>query len=89
MAGEASTSKTFPPTTNLQKFEMISTVTLCCAANEHVKRIERRIRLIKERNRCYWVNLPYTKASKVMIDENLFDINEWLNAYSKNGILRK
>jgi len=55
---------------------------ICCAANEHDERIERRIRLIKERSRCYWVNLPYTKAPKVMIDENLFDINEWLNAYA-------
>jgi len=63
---------------------------ICCAVNEHVERIERRIRLIKERNRYYWLNLPYAKAPKVMIDENLFDINEWLNAYPKNnGISRK
>jgi len=63
---------------------------ICCAANEDVERIERRIRLIKERNRCYWVNLPNKKAPKVMIDENLFDINEWLNAYpKKNGMSRK
>jgi hypothetical protein len=53
----------------------------CCAANEHVDRVERRIRMIKERTRCYWVTLPYKRAPKLMVDENLFDINEWLNAY--------
>jgi len=31
----------------------ISSNLTCCAANEHIERIERRIRLIKERNRCY------------------------------------
>lgn len=54
-----------------------------CAANEHVKRIERRIRLIKERNKCYWFNFPHTKAPIAMIDQNLFDINEWLDAYKE------
>ena len=66
---------------------LVTTEVECCAANEHVDRIERRIRVIKERTRCYWVALPYKRAPKVMVDENLFEINEWLNAYPyKRGV---
>ena len=68
----------------------VNTTVECCAADEHVDRIERQIRVVKERTRCYWISLPYRKAPKVMIDENLFDINEWLNAYPyKHGISNK
>jgi len=74
-----------------RKIENIVDVNVdCCATNEHVDRIERRIRMIKERTRCYWVDLPYKKAPRIMVDENLYDINEWINAYpSKHGISRK
>ena len=69
---------------------LVTTEVECCAAGEHVDRIERRIRVIKERTRCYWVDLPYKKAPKVMVDENLFEINEWLNAYPyKRGVSSK
>ena len=55
--------------------DRLNTTVECCAADEHVDRVERRIRMIKERTRCYWVSLPYRRAPKVMVDENLFDIN--------------
>ena len=53
-----------------RKIENIVDVNVdCCATNEHVDRIERRIRMIKERTRCYWVDLPYKKAPRIMVDE--------------------
>lgn len=52
-----------------------------CAAMEHVPRIERSIRTFKERVRCCWVGLPYRKAPKLMVDENLVDMIGWLNAF--------
>ena len=64
---------------------LVTTEIECCAANEHVDRVERRIRVIKEKARCYWSDLPYKKAPKIMVDENLFEINEWLNAYPYIG----
>ena len=51
--------------------------------------IERAIRTIKERIRCTWSPLPYTKASKLMVDECLYDIVSVLNDFPhKNGISR-
>jgi len=65
----------------------VDTTVECCATDEHIDRIERRIRVVKERARCYWVSLPYKRAPKLMVDENLFEINGWLNAYPyKHGI---
>ena len=45
-----------------------------CAANEHNPFIEREIRFVKDRQRCYWDKLPYKQVPKIMIDENLKDI---------------
>jgi len=37
--------------------------------------------------RCCWVELPYTKAPKLMVDENIVDMVGWLNAFPhKEGI---
>ena len=30
-----------------------------CAADKHIDRVERRIRVVKERICCYWVSLPF------------------------------
>ena len=61
-----------------------------CAANEHIEMIERAIRTIKERIRCTWSSLPYTKAPKLMVDECLYDIISVLNDLpTKNGISRE
>ena len=60
-----------------------------CAALQHVRRIERAIRTLKERVRCCWVSLPYTRAPKLMIDENVTDMTSCLNDLPhKEGISR-
>jgi len=60
-----------------------------CAANENIEMIERAIRTIKERIRCTWSPLPYTKAPKVMVDECIYDMVSVLNDFPhKNGISR-
>ena len=57
----------------------VGTHVTICAAIQHVKQIERAIRTLKERVRCCWVSLPYTKAPKLMIDENVTDTISCLN----------
>ena len=60
-----------------------------CAAMQHVKRIERAIRTLKERVRCCWVSLPYTKAPKLMIDKIVTNMTSCLNDLPhKEGISR-
>ena len=58
-----------------------------CAAGQHVPRIERGVRSVKDRTRCRWVALPFKKAPKIMVDECLIDIISCLNDFpAKNGI---
>jgi hypothetical protein len=58
-----------------------------CAAGQHIPRIERGIRFLKDRTRCFWVSLPYKKVPKLMIDECLTMVTTCLNDFpSKNGI---
>ena len=58
-----------------------------CAAGEHNPYIEREIRVVKERQHCYWDGSPFKQVPKLVIDENLVDIVKWLNHYiRKNGI---
>ena len=58
-----------------------------CAAGQHVPRIERGVRSVKDRTRCRWVSLPFKKAPKIMVDECLVDIISCLNDFpAKNGI---
>ena len=60
-----------------------------CAARQHIPRIERGIRTLKERVRCCWVSLPYRKAPKLMVDENVIDMTSCLNDLPhKEGISR-
>ena len=60
-----------------------------CAAREHVPRIERGIRTLKERVRCCWESLPFPKAPKLMVEENVTDMTSCLNDLPhKEGISR-
>ena len=71
-----------------EKFEgKIDAALQTCAAGEHNPYIEREIRVVKERQRCYWDGSPFKQVPKLVIDENLVDIVKWLNHYiRKNGI---
>ena len=60
-----------------------------CAANEHNPFIEREIRFVKDRQRCYWDKLPYKQVPKIMIDENLKDIIYWINQCVREGSISK
>jgi hypothetical protein len=58
-----------------------------CAAGQHIPHIERGIRFLKDRTRCFWVSLPFKKVPKLMIDECLTMVTTCLNDFpSKNGI---
>lgn len=60
-----------------------------CAAGEHNLYIKRIIRVVKERQHCYWDSNSFKQVSKIIIDKNLVDIVKWLNHYiRKNGISR-
>ena len=58
-----------------------------CAAGQHIPRIERGIRSVKDRTRCFWVGLTFKKAPKIMVDECLIMVIACLNDFpNKNGI---
>ena len=58
-----------------------------CAAGQHVPRIERGIRSLKDRTRCFWVPLPFKRVPKLMVDECLVMVTTCLNDFPhKNGI---
>ena len=58
-----------------------------CAAGQHVPRIERAVRSVKDRTRCFWVSLPFKKAPKIMVDECLVMVTLCLNDFpNKNDI---
>ena len=58
-----------------------------CATRQHIHRIERDVRSVKDRTRCFWVPLPFKKAPKLMVDECLIMVISCLNDFpSKNGI---
>ena len=58
-----------------------------CAAGQHIPRIERGIRFMKDRTRCYWVTLPFKKVPKIMVDECLTMVTSCTNDFpNKNGI---
>ena len=58
-----------------------------CAARQHVPRIERGVRFVKERTRCFWVPLPFKKVPKLMVDECLIMVISCLNDFpAKDGI---
>ena len=55
------------------------------SANEHVSGIERKTRVLKERVRGSWSNLPYKKLPLVMIVELVKDVVAWLNQFPSKG----
>jgi hypothetical protein len=58
-----------------------------CAAGQHVPCIERGMRFLKDRTRCFWGSLPFKKVPKLMVDECLTMVTTCLNDFpSKNGI---
>jgi hypothetical protein len=58
-----------------------------CAAGQHIPRIERGIRFMKDRTRCYWVTLPFKKVPKIMVDECLTMVTSCTNDFpNKNAI---
>ena len=57
-------------------------VTLNTSSNdEHVPEIERQIRTIKERTRCVYTTLPFTRMPARMIVEMVYSSNFWLNSF--------
>ena len=60
------------------------------AANEHVAKIERRIRVVKERARAIINTLPYRRLPKRMVVKVMYFVTMWLNSFPvNNGISRK
>jgi hypothetical protein len=57
------------------------------AAKEHVPKIKRRIRVIKEQGRALLNTLPYKKMPQLILIELLYHVVLWVNAFpSKSGI---
>ena len=63
----------------------ISTHIEICGAGQHIPRIERGIRTIKDRTRCFWVSLPFKKVPKLMVDECLTMVITCLNDFPQNN----
>jgi hypothetical protein len=60
------------------------------AAREHVREIEKKIRVIKKRARGTFNTLPYKKLPKMMVVELLHFCVMWMNSFSvKSGISKK
>ena len=58
-----------------------------CAKGEHVPRIERSVRTVKERCRSTFHAVPYTKYTILMVTSLVQNMVKWLNAFiSKGGI---
>ena len=50
--------------------------------DEHVEDIERFIRVLKERARCYWAMLPFAKIPKRMVVHIMLTVSFYVNAFS-------
>ncbi len=60
------------------------------AVGEHVREIERKIRVIKERARGTFNTLPYKKLPRMMVVELLHFCVMWMNSFPvKSGISKK
>ena len=55
------------------------------AANEHVPKIERQIRVIKERTRCIRHTLPFKFIPLLMVVEMVYMSCMWINAFPPKG----
>ena len=51
------------------------------AAREHVQEVERKIRLIKERERCILNTLPFKRMPRLVLIELVHHVVLWLNAF--------
>jgi len=56
-----------------------------CASGEHVPKIERSIRTIKERTRTICHSLPYTCFPKIMSRAIVATAIQWINAFPSSG----
>ena len=54
------------------------------AAREYVGKIEREIRLIKERTRCITTGFPYHWIPKMVIIHIIYGVCMWLNEFLPN-----
>ena len=53
-----------------------------CSKKEHVPKIERKNRVIKERVRAFYEKLSYlTKLPKLMIIGLVYEVTKWLNVF--------
>ena len=69
------------------KIEFLPSTLHICATEEHVPKIERAIRTIKERSRSFCHSLPYRALPKLMVDALAKTSVQWINAFpSKGGI---
>ncbi len=60
-----------------------------CSREEHVPVAERRIRTLKERCRCIFNTLPFTKLPAMLVVQMVSTCNFWLNVYPpKDGVSR-
>ena len=60
------------------------------AACEHVREVEQKIRVIKERARGTFTTLPYKKLPKLMVIDLLRFCVMWMNLFPvKSGISKK
>jgi hypothetical protein len=60
------------------------------AAREHIREVEQKIRVIKERARGTFNTLPYKKPPKLMVIELLHFCKMWMNLFPvKSGTSKK
>ena len=60
------------------------------AAREHIREVEQKIRVIKERAMGTFNTLPYKKLPKLMVIELLHFCVMWMNSFPvKSGISKK
>ncbi|KAL7463446.1 hypothetical protein ACHAXS_003813, partial [Conticribra weissflogii] len=69
------------------KKHLFNVVINTTSRSEHVGKIERRLRVIKERARAITAGLPYQRMPKTILIELIKFVILWLNAFpAKNGV---
>jgi len=58
-----------------------------CATQEHVPKIERLVRVVKERCRAIYYSTPYSYWLKIMIIRGAGNCVKWLNAPPPSGVI--
>ena len=59
------------------------------SADKHVPKIERRIRLVKERSRAMRDSVPFNRIPKLMIIHAILNISKMLNYFLTKGVIAK